>query len=683
MQRDPYKFFRIEARELLEQLGKAALDLEGAGAPAEPLARLLRLAHTLKGAARVVKQPEMADRAHALEGALAPHRDGSAVPRETVDIALRLIDEMGAQLAQLPGAVVPPKAPDRPSPLDKAPAAAKPPASPAPEAPVPTVPDVARTVRTDVNDVDILLQGFAEVRGELATIRATLAGIGQARQSLSGSELERAFDGGEREMAGSVERAERELGELRALAERLRLIPASALFNTLERLARDGARAAGKAVEFEGRGGDVRLDGHVLDIVQPALMQLVRNAIAHGIETEAERRAAQKRPAGHITLEVLRKGQRAVFRCRDDGRGINLDAVERVLRENGSLARGAARPDAAQLLRLLLRGGVSTAAAVTDLSGRGIGLDVVREAAQRLRGELEVDTAPGTGTTIELSVPLSLASFEALIVESAGATAAVPLEAVAGVRRAGRNDIATAGEGEAIVHDGELLPLLRLAKQLAPVQRERVPAAVRGPGAFTVILMRAGDKLVAMAVDRLAGVETVLFRPLPQLAPVSPIVAGLCLDTEGNPRPVLSAEALAESAGRGTPRDDGDADPRRPILVIDDSLTTRMLEQSILESAGYAVELAVSAEEGMEMARRVDYGLILCDVEMPGMDGFTFVERSRADPRLREVPCMLVTSRNSPEDRRRAETAGASGYIVKGDFDQVHFLARVAQLVIA
>ncbi|HVY05124.1 MAG TPA: response regulator [Burkholderiales bacterium] len=689
MQRDPYKFFRIEARELLEQLGKAALDLEAGGAPADSLARLLRLAHTMKGAARVVKQGEMADRAHAIEDALAPCRDGRTVPRETIDAALKLIDEMGDLLAQIPSSeAMQEKAAERPVPEKKAktetPAGAPADSSGATGNVTTIVPEVARTVRTDVGDVDLLLQGFSEVSGEITSIRAAIAELGQMCQGIAdksgGIDLERMMGTWERDVAASVDRAERELGELRALTERLRLIPAGALFNGLERLARDSARATGRAVEFEGRGGEVRLDGHVLDIVQPALMQMVRNAIAHGIEPEAERRAAQKPPAGRVTLEVARKGQRAVFHCRDDGGGVNFDALERALRLRGVLPAGSPRPDSAQLLRLLLKGGVSTATSVTDLSGRGIGLDVVREAAERLRGELTIDTEAGKGTTIALSVPLSLASFEALIVEASGASAALPLEAVIGVRRANRDELAIAAESEAIVHRDELVPLLRLSSHLGISAHERAPAGRRDAGAFTVILLNSGERSVAVAVDRLAGVEAVLYRPVPDLAPIAPIVAGLCLDADGNPRAVLAPEVLADLARRGSPRTEAAPAPRKPVLVIDDSLTTRMLEQSILESAGYTVELATSAEEGMEMAHRNDYALILCDVEMPGMDGFAFVERSRADPRLREVPCMLVTSRNSPADHRRAEEAGANGYIVKGEFDQGHFLARVAQL---
>jgi two-component system chemotaxis sensor kinase CheA len=201
---------------------------------------------------------------------------------------------------------------------------------------------------------------------------------------------------------------------------------------------------------------------------------------------------------------------------------------------------------------------------------------------------------------------------------------------------------------------------------------------------LSIVIVAAGhaaeDVATALPVDRLLGTETIVLRPLPALAPADPIVAGAWLDADGNPRIVLAPEALAAAPHRAQ-TDLRPAATARPILIVDDSLTTRMLETSILESAGFAVESAVSAEEGLDMARRKDYALFLVDIEMPGMDGFGFVEYTRADAALRHVPCILVSSRDSPEDRRRGEAAGAAAYIVKGDFDQTDFLRRVGRLV--
>jgi two-component system chemotaxis sensor kinase CheA len=182
-------------------------------------------------------------------------------------------------------------------------------------------------------------------------------------------------------------------------------------------------------------------------------------------------------------------------------------------------------------------------------------------------------------------------------------------------------------------------------------------------------------------VDRLLGTSGVVVRPLPELAPADPIVAGAWLDGEGNPQLVLDPEGLVARARLGGQGPPADRSPGPPVLVIDDSLTTRMLEQSILEAAGYEVELATSAEEALEKVRARAYGLFLVDVEMPGMDGFAFVEHVQADPALKQIPSILVTSRGSPEDRARGAAVGARAYVVKSEFDQADLLQRIRALL--
>jgi two-component system chemotaxis sensor kinase CheA len=187
--------------------------------------------------------------------------------------------------------------------------------------------------------------------------------------------------------------------------------------------------------------------------------------------------------------------------------------------------------------------------------------------------------------------------------------------------------------------------------------------------------------VVVVGVDRLLGTVNVVLRPLPELAPALEIVAGASLDAEGNPQLMLDPDALVAVASQRMPTNHETEVQRAPILVIDDSLTTRMLERSILESAGYEVDVAASGEEGLEKARRKRYGLFLVDIEMPGIDGFTFIERTRADPALRDIPAILVSSRASPEDRRRGEEVGALDYMIKSEFDQGALLGRIREQV--
>jgi len=329
-----------------------------------------------------------------------------------------------------------------------------------------------------------------------------------------------------------------------------------------------------------------------------------------------------------------------------------------------------------ELLRLLLRGGISTSGAVTEVSGRGIGLDVVREAAEGLGGEATVRSEAARGTTVSIEVPLSLASLRAVLVEAAGVGAAIPLDAVRRTLRLLPGDISGAEQGNSVVVDGKAIPFLPLPRALGgrgtTLRRERP---------WTAVVVEGEAGWAAIGVDRLRGIGSVVLRPLPGPIPSIPTIAGATLEAEGAPRLVLDPGGLVEEAARARP---GDAEPKeslRTVLVIDDSLTTRMLEKSILETAGYRVELATSGEEGMEMARGGGYALFLVDIEMPGMDGFSFVERARADPALRGVPAILVTSRSSAEDRDRGAKVGAQGYSAKGECDQADFLDRVRRLV--
>jgi two-component system chemotaxis sensor kinase CheA len=365
---------------------------------------------------------------------------------------------------------------------------------------------------------------------------------------------------------------------------------------------------------------------------------------------------------------VQRRGTRIVFSCHDDGRGVDVDAVRRTAADAGI---DTAAMSAQEVTTLVMRGGLSTAGTVTELAGRGVGLDAVRDAAERLGGEVGIASEPGRGTTVDLTVPLSLLAVDCLIVEAAGACVAVPLDAVRQcLRLADAETTATT-----VRYDAHAVPYLPLAAAVGslPDTPPAVAMIVSGP-----------TGTAAVGVDRVVDTATVVVRAVPPLAPAGPIVGGLCLDGEGNPRIVLDPAGLVAVAERGPGLPPAAASTRRPpVLVVDDSLTTRMLERSILESAGYDVDVAASGEEALAKAHETRYGLFLVDVEMPGMDGFTFIERTRADPVLQDIPSILVSSRASPADRQRGREAGAVLHVAKSAFNQNELLEHIGQLVVS
>jgi two-component system, chemotaxis family, sensor kinase CheA len=681
MAADPYKYFRIEARELVDGLSQGVLALEKHGHDAETLTRLLRLAHTLKGAARVVRRPEIAASAHRLEEELAPLRATATAPSPAeVGSLLAIVDGLAAEIAAL----------DEPAATETA----------RPDAPTPTA-DAPRVASVDTEDRNAVLDGVAEVHALALSLRRDLAELARGRHVLEvlerhgearrrgGSastdapavrgkalmhELSHLLARVEQRSASVMDQMDRELQQVRTAAERLRLAPVGTSFTALERLCRDVAHTTGKRVVFQGVGADVRLDSDVLTTVHAALVQLVGNAVAHGIESETDRRRAGKRPEGTVRVEVSRRGRMVALRCEDDGGGVDVDALRAAARKRGLSAAQTQSHD--ELLRLLFESGVSTADAVTHVSGRGVGLDIVREAAQRLGGTVSVHTERGHGTAIELVVPVSVASLAGLLVHAEPWSVTIPLD---GIRRAVRladTDIAHTADGDSIVYDGNVVPFVPLARVLTG---ER--ATPQGRRGWSAVIVQGKSGLAAVGVDRLLGASDVVIRPLPSLAPTAAVVAGASADANGDLRLALDPDALVDAVQRVGATAPAERAPRAPVLVVDDSLTTRMLERSILEAAGYRVDVAVSGEEGLEKARANRYAIILVDVEMPGMNGFEFIERIRADPTLRDVPALLVTSRASPDDRRRGEEVGAQGHIAKGEFDQTRFLDRIRELV--
>ncbi len=693
MVQDPYRYFRPEARNLLDQFAQGILELENSGT-AGAVQRLLRLAHTLKGAARVVRQTTIAERAHAIEDALAPYREcADGLARESIDVILAHLDEIAGRIVTLAPADVGDGGHGQSAAEQTA-------ASIAPKEAANAAVDGPRLIRADMADMDAVLDGISEAHARLIALRRNGEAIEQVGHladllraqlaALGGSERGRGGGGGQNQALAtaeelsqkvgrlvgdfdtSVSRVDRELRQLRDAAEALRLVSVDSVFVALKRTARDAARALSKEVTFEGRGGDIRLDADVLGIVQGALIQIIRNAVAHGIETESERAAAGKPAGGRITVAVRRSGSKILFICHDDGRGIDLAAVQRIAVERGLLKADAINVTAEDLVGVLLRGGVSTSTAVTDVSGRGVGLDVVREALERLAGEVSVRIEPGRGTTFELVIPSSVSSVATLLVEAerGGGAVAIPLDGVRGILRLTASDVACVTTGASVLYEDTAIAFIPLATALA----DSPWMAGRD---WTAVVVAGANGPVAVGVERLVGTARTVVRPLPGHLNANPVIVGAWLDGEGIPRLILDPDRLT-AAANGTHTAQSEVSPaKRPVLVVDDSLTTRMLEKSILESAGYDVDVACSGEEGLDLVRRKPFALILCDVEMPGIDGFTFVERIRADAASRDIPAILVTSRAAPEDRRRGLDVGAQGYIVKSEFNQAELLTMI------
>jgi len=682
MTKDPYRYFRIEAQELVEGLGQGLLELEK-GPNEDVVRRLLRHAHTLKGAARVVKRGDIGDLAHALEDILSPHRErAGSMPGDLVDAALRNLD----RIQQLVGDLTPTPTPARIPVADATVDRGFEPSS-----------DDKSTIRIAMADLDELLDSTVEAQSTTVSLQRVVERLGRACHEALEFLMDPSANGGpstaprwvdraehvardlkqlQRDATARMERLCGELNEVRSAALALRLVPAGTLLGDLERSARDIARTLDKEVEVHAVGAETAIDAHVLGGLRKVLVHLVRNSVDHGIELPIARQRSGKPRTGRIDITIERQGHRVRVTCRDDGRGIDLDSVRRAALERGLLDKDTAGSiDEPTLAALLLRGGVSTAQTVTDVSGRGVGLDAVRHTVEMLRGEISLRHTSGHGVTVHIDVPNSLSSLPALAVQVDRGTVFIPLDSVRRTMRLSPTEIIRDAEGERITLDGNVIPFIRLRRVL---NRPRSELSEKMQSA---VIVAAGGQHAAIGVDRLGGARDILVRGIPDHVAVDTVVSGATFDEDGTPRLVLSPLALIRHVSASATFE---ADPQppsvAPLLVIDDSLTTRMLEQSILESAGYRVELAVSGEDGLAKARQRAYAAFIVDVEMPGMSGFEFISEVRRDPALRDTPAVLVTSRNDPQDKRRGKDVGARAYIVKSEFNQADLLEAIRRL---
>ncbi|HEY3324613.1 MAG TPA: response regulator [Planctomycetota bacterium] len=680
MRKDPLKYFRIEVRELLDGLVQGSVAVRRGAGSAEQIARLLRHAHTLKGAARVVRQTEIADLAHKIEDVLAPYREGpGAAPSESAAELQRLIDSISTLVVTLEREQ-PAEARQRTDAVQQEAAGEEP----------------LRTVRVEVADLDEVLGELVETGVQLGRLKQEVEHLDhvevladQITEQLASSEARPAARAASEELRSTLKRirrqlaakSERALQELEQAQERthtLRLIPASTIFVSVERAALDTAAALSKPVQFFASGGEGRLEAQVLTGIREALQHLVRNCVAHGIETETERLAAGKPAKGTIRVHAERRGGGMVFTCSDDGRGIDLQAIRKAAVQSRLIAPADAQDLSFDVaIALLFGGGVSTAPALTEVSGRGVGLNAVRSIVQRLKGRASLKSSPGQGTTVEIVVPAVLSSLRVLSFSAAASAASLPFESIRQIIQVLPGSVLRSSDRQTIVVNGAMIPLIPLGTVLGVSD-----ALGASPKARPAVIVQDGNKLTGLLVDQLRGISDVVARPLPALAGSLPLLSGVFLDREGKPQLILDPAAIS-----GRSQNVVVAEPSReaariaPVLLIDDSLTTRLLLQSILEGAGFAVDPAVSAEEGLAKARECAHSLFIVDVELPGMNGFQFIERTRAEGTLRETPSIIVTSLGSAEDRRRGAQAGARAYIVKSEFDQQKLLALIGSLI--
>jgi two-component system chemotaxis sensor kinase CheA len=460
-----------------------------------------------------------------------------------------------------------------------------------------------------------------------------------------------------------------------------RLLPLSTVFALFPRMVRDLAKQQGKEVELVTEGGEISVDKRILEEMKDPLMHLLRNALDHGIEPPAERERQGKPRGGVVRLRAVREGSGVLLEVCDDGRGLDMEAIRQValkhrLHDETTLA--AMTP--AQLQRLIFLPGFSTSTFVTELSGRGVGLDVVRANVEHLKGDIRIESSPRQGMVMQVRLPLSLATTRLLLAGVGDRLYGLPIEFIYTSRRILEENIFTLEGRPAIDLDGQPLIAPRLADLLA------LPAGKQGSETVCIVI-QAGDERLGLRVDELLGEEEVVAKPLG--APLTRVrnVSGLTILGSGeicavlNPADLLrSAHKLAAEPARNELERTGPP-VKICILLVEDSALVRAMEKRILEDAGYEVVAAADGVDALNALGRRSFAAVVSDITMPNMDGLTLTTRIRQELRYKDLPVILVTSLAADDDKRRGLEVGANAYIPKPSFDQRVLLETLKRLI--
>jgi two-component system, chemotaxis family, sensor kinase CheA len=461
------------------------------------------------------------------------------------------------------------------------------------------------------------------------------------------------------------------------------MLPFSSLLEIFPRFVRELGRSTGKKVELTTEGGEIEIDRRVLEEMKVPLIHLIRNCVDHGLETAAQRTEKGKSPNGNMKIAVSSQDNKIEIAVSDDGAGIDVAKIKSSAVRHALISQEAVgKLSEKEALLLMFHSGVTTSPIITDISGRGLGLAIVREKVEKLNGTVSVETRKDAGTTFRMVVPLTLATFRGTLVRVSGQVFVLPSINVERVAQAKREAVQTVENRETFVFDHRPVSLVRLSDVLelkAAPDRGQIEAAL-----FQVVVLALAGKRMAFMVDEVLHEQEVLVKPLGrQLSRVRNISAATVLGN-GKVIPILNVSDLMKSAVKKTPsfmvRPADEPEKTRSVLVVEDSITARTLLKNILESAGYDVKTAVDGVDGFAALKSRQFDIVVSDVEMPRMNGFELTATIRSDKKFSELPVVLVTALDSREDRERGIDVGADAYIVKSSFDQSNLLEVIGRL---
>ncbi len=479
----------------------------------------------------------------------------------------------------------------------------------------------------------------------------------------------------------------RQLGTfMRSQEEELRTLqmtPASDLFSSFHRWVRDTSQELGKSVVFNSSGESVQLDRAIIQQLREPLIHLLRNALDHGIEDKAERAKLGKPEKARLALRAFTGGSGVVIEIEDDGRGMNTEKIRQAALHRGMISETDAETMTDRAVQsLVFQSGFSTKKEVSKISGRGVGLDAVQVWVNQLRGRLDWETTPGQGTLVRLHLPLTMATIQALIAKVGRHKFAIPISAVDRVLQVGKKQITTVEARASIIHEGQPIELMPLAQLLGIQIRTNMDKAE-----IPVILSWGTSGPKGWIVDDLLGEQEIVMKHFTRYFKKVPNVSGAAILGTGEVVLVLNTSDLHYQSASTTgqiffKQEETQSDVQKKIRVLaaDDSQITRTMEKNILTKAGYQVTEAHDGIDALEKLENNDFDLVVTDVQMPRMGGIGLTKKIRASTLLRDIPVIIVSFKDTEEDKLRGLKAGANAYLGKGQFSQAKLLDLAKQL---
>ena len=687
--------FRVEAQEHLQTIAGELDTIARNPHAVAGLEGLLRAMHTLKGAARSVGHTDFENAAHRCETLISALIRRGSPPSSS---QIWTLQEASDTLAGVNAGNVPPERLAHVA-AETAEAAVPQPVEPVAAAPheAPAPVTAAETIRVEVGRLDnvvTLAEGLLspklasvehvrlarDIAGEIERVRAHVDV--EFREEL------RVLEARARQLVAVLRQDSRTLNttidDLNDEMRHVRMMPVSGILDAFPLMVRDLCRETGKEVDWHVVGAELEIDRKVLELVKDPLIHLVRNAIDHGIEMPHEREAAGKPRRGNITVRIApSESGRIRIEVSDDGRGFALDAIrDAVVRARVTTVEKVAALSDPEVAQLAFSAGVSTSPVITTISGHGRGLAIVRERIERVEGRIATFSVPGQGTRIRLGFPASIITYRALLVQTRGQRFLLPLDAIERVFALPEVEVRAALERGALTSDEDALPFGNLGAilglpRLAGAENER-------ENMRQCVVVRSEDRVGVLLVNDVLGESEVVIKQLrPPLLRIRNVLASALLGTGElvlvlRPHGILtSIKAHAASDLPVAPL----ASPRaRRVLVVDDSTTTRTMERNLFEAAGYTVRVAADGADAWEILQREELDIFVSDVDMPRMNGFELTAHIRSEPRLRELPVVLVTALEGREDKEQGIRVGANAYVLKSGFNQANLLDLVRRL---